>query len=302
MSANDDLYVTYYVVCVIDVLGQKQRLSGWSEIPEGNEPPPEFLKALRGTVIVVDKFRKWFEEYFNKVAACTMPEQYARLPEEQKTRYNRLKKVELKTQQFGDTFVFYTPTVTPEGDFSVLGIYRILGACCMAMITSLATKVPLRGAICIGTGTELAEETFYGPALSKAHHLEREVAGCPRIVVSRNIPGALEGQKTYSSDPQANQVLQVIAHTANSLTCEDTDGRQIVDFLGKGARDLIGDKAIQHGDVWKEEISRVWNFARSEMERFRAAGDEKHANRYDQLLAYIEPRLPAWGLSPERSP
>lgn len=299
MSDQGDSHFTYYIVCVIDVLGQGERLAGWSKLPPSGQLPSGFLDSLKKTVGVVRKFRQWFEEYYKTTAACSMPEQYARLSADQKAQYNRLKTVDLKTQQFADTFVFYTPTLTPQGDFAVMGLYRILGACCMAMISSLAGKEPMRGAVCIGTGTELDEGTFYGPALAEAHHMECEVAGYPRIVVSDRIPPLLDRHERYSGDPEINKVLQVMADTSASLICTDFDGLSVIDFLGKGSRDLHGDRAAEHVDLWKTMISSIWNFARSEAQRFEGEGNAKLAQRYKQLAEYMRPRLALWGVEAE---
>jgi len=65
--------------------------------------------------------------------------------------------------------------VTESADITVIPLYQMLVACCWAMPIFLACKIPLRGSICVGDGLAIAENTFYGPALSEAHALESEV-------------------------------------------------------------------------------------------------------------------------------
>ena len=79
--------------------------------------------------------------------------------------------------------------------------------------------------------------SFYGPALVEAHHLESEVAGYPRVVVSPTIRPFPAAGQTYSSDRQADQFMKQMATMCRSLIYEDAaDGSLMIDFLGEPGR------------------------------------------------------------------
>ena len=162
----------------------------------------------------------------------------------------------------------------------------------MAMLMSLAAKIPLRGAVTIGAGVELEARDFYGPALAEAHHLEGEVADRPRIVVSDKVRGFLAEGQVYSHDAEICGWMQHMAGASRSLLCEDTDGRWIVDFLGKGIRGLVGTDS-----QFPLAVRKTYEFVRSEAHRFRTEGPEKLALRYQILQEYVESRVCIWGLN-----
>jgi len=292
MKGNDGFYLMgYHVVCLIDVLGQKGKIRRWGDLPSNGQLTPDLIEALKQTVGVVLGFRDHFIEFFNLAATCTMPAKLASLPAKERERYRRFKDCKLNVQRFSDTFVFYSLVPNAYGDASVVPLYRALGACCMAMAASLSSKTPMRGAISIGPGMELEDRSFYGPALAEVHHLESEVAGYPRIVVSDAVRQFLAQGQVYSEDTEIDNLMQRMAATCRSLLCIDTDRHLIVDFLGRGMRDLLGS-----GTHVPDAIRSAHEFVRAEAMRFRASGESKLASRYELLQQYMAPRLPIWGL------
>ncbi len=289
---DDDYFLGYHVVCLIDVLGQKQKLAQWAELPDDRQVTPDFIKALKDTIGTVLTFRDQFIQFFEQLGQCTMPDKLTALPSEKQKQYHRFKECRVKVERFSDTFVFSSPIPNTHGDASITPLYRILAACCMAMFWSLAAKTPVRGAISIGTGAELEDESFYGPGLAEAHYLESEVAGYPRVVVSNSVRQFLADGQVYSSDREVAEIMKQIAGTCRSFICQDVDGCWIVDFLDKELRDLLGPD-LKGGDT----VRMAYEFVRSEALRFRNAGNSKLAVRYYLLQQYIESRLPIWGIA-----
>ena len=122
------------------------------------------------------------------------------------------------------------------------------------------------------------------------------MAGYPRVVVSPMVHEFLSEGQIYSNDPENNQIMSNIAKSCRPLLYQDVDGCWIVDFLGKGLRDLM----CSHGktkDLTIDLILRAaYDFVRSEAVRFRTEDDAKLARRYHLLQNYFELRLPLWGL------
>ena len=285
----DSFFFGYYVVCLIDILGQKQELKSWSILPDDGDPNPEFIKAIRDTVGAVLHFRDGFTEHFYQLGKDRVAHDGSALTEEDQKLIRRFKDCTVQIERFSDTFVFSSQVVNTHGDASIMPMYRILATCCFAMIMSLAVNRPVRGAVTVGTGVALEDGSFYGPALAKAHYLENKVAGYPRVVLSRDALRFMAGKHAFSTDRAVNQTMSKMTKVCQSLTTKDTDGHWIVDFLGKGYRD-IGDTPA----IMKNAVTKAYDFVQTEADRFRKAGDSKLAERYDLLQQYIESRLPLW--------
>jgi hypothetical protein len=161
----------------------------------------------------------------------------------------------------------------------------------MVMICGPAGKVPLRGSVCIGPGVELAEHTFYGPALAEAYELENKVAGYPRVLVADSVQQFLLAPDPRSDDPSVAKMMALMAQRCQSLIAKDFDGRLIVDYLGSGICDMM-----ESDDLVREAIKHSYEFARNEKARFRAAGNNVLAERYGMLERYVGSRLPILGI------
>jgi len=292
MSRKDDFtFFGYHVVCLIDVLGQKQKLARWANLPDDGQITPEFIDALKQTAGTVLNFRDQFIQLFEQLGRCTMPNKLAALPVEQQERYQRFKECNVLVERFSDTFVFSSQIPNAHGDASITPMYRVLAACCHAMIVSLAAKVPVRGAITVGAGGVLGDGSFYGPALAEAHYLEKDVADSPRVVLSPTVREFLADGQAYSPDPEIAQIMGQMASTCRSFICQDVDGYWIVDFLGKGLRDMLGpDTGVTMA------VKMAYDFVLAQAEQFRHAGNTKLALRYHLLQQYIEARLHLWGI------
>lgn len=292
-SADEGSRGRYHVVCLIDIQGQGAKLAKWAQPPPSLQPTPEFTMAVDQTVGTVHRFRHMFEEFFHESGKPRINQrQVDNLPKEKIDLYRRARECRLRTQQFADTFVFYAPVLNVHDDKSTVPLYQILAACCMAMTRSLADRIPLRGAVCIGMGLELAERNFYGPALAEAHHLESKEANYPRILVSAEAARFAQASGGFSPDDSVNAAMKSIAEGCYTLLCEDHDKKVIVDFLGQGAYSVFGGTVPS----MKASVEKAYCFVRTEAVRFRQAGDEKLAPRYALLLKYMEDRLPIWGL------
>jgi len=290
-APDDEFNLVNHVVCFLDLVGQQTKLGGWERLPESN-PTPDFIKALKQTVGTVMAFREMFQLYFDEAAKSIVPFGIVdSFPWQERQLIQRAQDCRLKTQQFGDTFVFYSPIPNSDGDVSMGAPFQLLFASCWAMVMSLAGKVPFRGAVSVGTGVELAENVFYGPALWDAYRHEREVAGYPRVVISPEAMRFFKGNAGFSESPPIDRYMKQMAVVCRSMLCMDTDGQLILDFLGRGVLDIVG---APRPDL-TEAIEKAYSFVRSESQRFRAC-DENLALRYAWLQKYMEARLHLWGL------
>jgi hypothetical protein len=292
-TADDDVvWAGPHVVCLLDLVGQQTKLAGWEDLSRSGLTS-ETVVALKHTVGTVLGFKDMFQNYFQVTARSYIPADWIEsLPQDIRAAYTRLKDCPLNTQQFGDTFLFYSRIPNSQGDVSMGASFQLLLACCWAMIVSLASKVPFRGAISVGAGIEIAEATIYGPVLADAHHIEQHVAGQPRIVVSQKSVRFFRGNTGFSENSHVDAFMKNMAARCRSLLCHDTDGQVIVDFLGQGVLDVLNGAKPD----LVSGVEKAYRFARSEAARFRQAGDDKLSARYTALVEYMKSRLPIWGL------
>jgi hypothetical protein len=289
MKDTNGYSLQYYVVCVIDVLGQQSRLAQWRELPLNGLLDAKLISALKNTLGIVLGFKDIFERYFKEVSQCTMPDRIAALSEEQQALYKRYRDCTLKTQQFSDTFVFYAPLQNVFGDLSVIQVHEILGACSMAMLISLAARIPVRGGMSIGVGTEIEDHGFYGPALAEAHYLESKKAKYPRIVLSSRVPQLLRTIEANAAKGVIERMMSGMAKECLNMIAMDSDGVWIVDYMGTGMKKYL--PLIQE---LNRAVFCAHAFVCSEADRFRAEENDLLATCYERLRSYIESRLELW--------
>jgi len=291
MTRREMFNLRPHVVCILDVLGQKDRLAEWAEIDVGN--PAASMPAIKktaGTIVVLEKMVRDFLAAFDQPPE--LDRLIASLPEDKREAAARFKDCSLGTQQFADTFVFYAPTANSFGDVSPTALYRVLTGCCTTMLTCLAAGVAMRGSICVGWGVELEDHNFYGPALGEAHRLETTVAEYPRIVVAESTLRFIQTLQEGQGGSDIDKLMSVLASQCRAMVGEHDDGIAMVDFLGEGFRCI----ACGPGSETLDRVKRAYRFTCSEAERFKSDGNEKLAGRYERVRRYIEYRLPIWGV------
>lgn len=294
-SKEDTVEFGHYVVAVLDLLGQGDRLAEWNSLP--NEVTPEFIQSIKNTVGVVEHFRDGFLSFFEGAKRTNFPDLIKTLSDQQRDWYERYSKCEIKIERLSDTFVFSCPLRNASGDVSTSPVFRIIAACSMAMVWSLAAGVPMRGGVCIGAGLIMDDGSFYGPALAEAHHLENKLAGHPRVLVSPSITEYLAEHSIYSEEPMVNTLMQQTAAACRGMICEDIDGLAMIDFIGTGFLPMFGAPEPQHLNWMKQ----AFRFACSEAKRFRESGKRELAVRYNLLQQYMVSRLPIWNIQPEEA-
>jgi hypothetical protein len=289
-------HIRYYVVCLIDILGQKKHLQRWARLPTDGKTSDEFNEAIENTVGTVLRLSGMFEGFFSEFGQPPQQAVLDRLPLPQWEPFMRIRECgPLTTQQFSDTFVFYAPLTNSHGDLSGATFFQMLTAAASAVLYGLATKAPIRGAITVGAGMEIRPGNFYGPALAVVHSLESEVAEYPRVVLSEEAVRFAHRKSGFSHDDVIEHIIAAYHEKhIRPLLIEDTDQQVIVDFMGHEFHSGVSDKP-----VIVNYASRAYRFARAEAARFEADGSDKLAKRYSRLLDYMEPRLSLWGIAAE---
>jgi len=288
---DEEIEFRYYVVGLVDVLGQEAELEKLSAIPRASDKEKQYIEAVRRTWGVVYLLRESFRGYYKTQKGPKDQARYETLTQDGKAEYERLMDVDFGMQQFSDTVVSYSPLRNRHGELTTRGVYGITCACANMMMVNLAKGIPLRGAVEIGVAAELASGEIYGPALSHAYNLECQVAQYPRIVVGPEFIRYLSKLILDAEETNQGKFNKAMAQFCLDLLRIDDDGSMLVDFLGPRMRELVGEG---HRDLVKKGLQ----FVSSEHERFRREGDRKLALRYSLLRGYYLFRAQDWGVEP----
>ena len=126
----------------------------------------------------------------------------------------------------------------------------------------------------------IEDNEIYGPALTKAIELEKREAEYPRFVVGDELLEFLESVKNQDPNTELGEWAKQAAVRCRRMIMQDTDGRQMLDFLCPEVR------AVLDASSSTDFVAEGYDFAENEYKRFQRAGDEKLASRYSRLLQY----------------
>lgn len=272
----------YYVVSLLDIQGQSEKMLRLEPLPEGEEGRQHTLNLLVESAGFVCKLRTLMKETYDQRAV---------VPQEmRKSSFaKKLAASSIKSESFSDTVVsFASLRNTDENEFPIVGLYGMLGATAGAMMAALNGGHALRGGIDVGIGTDFIENEIYGPALLKAYKLESCTAKpFPRIAVGPMIERFLSEMSALPNDTSESKFTAGLAMRCQRLITTDTDGVRILDYAGSEMVSIGGAPA-------KEFVLGAHRFVKRELERFGREGNQKLVQKYDYLNKYLESRIRPW--------
>ena len=276
----------HHLVAFLDVLGQRDKFRAL-RMPKNAAEEAQVKEALRQTAGFVVDLRKVFETQFEAFEAGS-----ARM------RAHTKEPLRPNFVGFSDSFVTSVPLRNDGGDLArVVTVFSALSAAAAVMLTSLASRHPLRGGIDVGLATEIGPGEIYGTALERAYLLECGIAKHPRIVIGdelwRYLNAALvEFEKRTT--PVAKSITAIVQRIIG-LIATDTDGNRILDYLGA----VIAESSMP--DHAKLMVQPAYEFVLAEQTRLIAEGNPKLVVRYASFRSYVESRLPLWGITVSKS-
>ncbi len=237
-----------FIFGLIDICGQESKLgelgSLWWELQDSRnmtgERSDKIEELKNETYGKVEDFRDIFSESFNvfKELILTNPKLETLSPDEQ-AEVKKIADDICTLRFFSDLAVFYIPFDAKDKLSTCFRIAAILYACTSASITKFKAGNFFRGGIEIGAGVELSNGDIYGPALSEAHRIERDVADYPRIVVGEKLSNFIQLKKqAANSGHYLDLMLSRIDNFCKKMIYQDDDGEFAIDYLGKGIADL----------------------------------------------------------------
>ncbi len=319
---EDELKQGFYLVGLVDILGQKEKLAEVDKISVDN--PEEFTKQLIEVWRPIQRLRAVFHETYTSFLDHRKQDALKEsLTGPEKDIYEYFQSPpEIKFQGFSDTVVFYVDLSNDNKCLPITAVLLSLIACSAAISTLMAMGHSLRGGIDVGRAAKLYKNEIYGPPLVCAHHLESKKAKWPRILIGAGLIGYLRAAlNTNDSDfsalepgqeklvanylsfgsqlkrehpdafPKYVNLIRNDAELCRRLIARDVDQDFMLDYLGEFISTLLS-KLPKHdsGKLFQMASS----FAASERERFHKLGDDKLYPRYIKLCDYIESRSSFW--------
>ncbi len=287
------IYVGYYFVAFIDIVGQRDKLKQFVSLPRSVAENQNVARILLETSEYVKDLRGQFDTLFNAAAKPTGLLDH--LKPDQRAWVEQRKQTILWRRGFSDSY-FMTIPCWYESSWGVhsLSIWASLFSICGLFIWALARKKPFRGAVEVGLGTEISKEEVYGPINVRVSELEKD-AGYPRIIVGEGLLNHLNDiERRCGDNLEGRHTKQCIQDCRNLITTDPTDhaGTLILDPMGEAVKSVSG-------AVAPEMVEHAYKFVVSQ-ERLFSESDKKLHRYYSHLRKYCESRLAIWNLKPIR--
>lgn len=231
---EEELHVSNYCACFIDLLGQRNALNGQSVMPEFSteKEKHDFLNIVKQSVGTIDRLQQQAQSFRQGTKGSFSKRKH--LNEEDKELYDEMKNTVAKQQRWSDGLVYYSSLDTEHNKCpmnAVMEIFMLAGTLCFL---GLAHKQPIRGAVETAWGVELHENELYGAVVANSYALESKIAQYPRIVVGDKTMTYLNAYIEYPADTTDKLALynRNCAQRCLNMTATDQDGYHIIDYLG----------------------------------------------------------------------
>ena len=281
-TISNTLTFQNYVVAFLDLVGQREALRRFLHIPTAQEEVPEFIETARQSLGKVLELRRDFASFFNGFNARRSHEpDLSNIPLEHHEAIRAAMQTEYTMLGLSDSLVIAVPLHGNDEHCKAMNSLElmILSICALAA-RAFAIGMVFRGGLDVGIATLIDANEVYGPAFANAYQLETEVAEYPRFVVGNELLTFLETVQNQGPQTKPGEVATHNAARCRRMIVQDTDGRQMLDFLGMEVRRALGESFSV------ELVRKGHDFVDSEYKKFRASGNEKLASRYFRLLQY----------------
>lgn len=280
-------YMKYYIVAIIDLLGQQKKLEELDKQPLNMIDEHRFSELFQKTIGEVQKLRKSFELY---IESAFKDRPIPEMPQEQLEMFIEYKKISQqfkpKIKSFSDTLVIYSP-ISDGKQIFLDSVYIILHSCCSIFTLLLSRNILCRGGIELGIATEIDENEIYGPAINNAYKLETKIAQYPRIVIGKRLIDLLNILENNSNDARMDMINKNYANLCKKLIFIDGDGHYALDYLGQEvynrSKEKIGNLIA---DIYKGIITNI--------ESLKQTHETNFYMKYLCLLYYFYSRKDLW--------
>lgn len=288
-TKTDKLLVQNYLVVFLDILGQRRLLREIKDLPTSKSDKELFKKNLKGIFSKVDGIRRLFKTYFE--SSKSHKPNIDLVPIERREEFIACQKSNAYYYSFSDSSVIAVPL---EQDYdncvAINGVYDALVATIGIGLMTLSAKTPLRGGLDVGVAWQIEGQEIYGPALERAYYFESNLAEYPRFVIGEELLTYILWVENQKGKTRFALYAKQLAGFCREMIVQDTDGRYMLDFIGKRAKEASGNS------IEAETVRQARDFVSSQYKKYVDMEDHKLASRYFRLLRYFNSRANLWGL------
>ncbi len=284
---DDNLVFQYYLVVFLDQLGQRDVLREITEIPTTEQEKQKFIEVMKKSVGRVLNIGKGFKNYVDSV--LSRAPNVNLVPPELREEFLAATKIQLSFYGLSDAVIIAVPLLRDADNCgAVNGIFSAFIATCGIGLLSLSVGVPMRAGLDVGVATRIDEDEIYGLALERAYYLESKLAEYPRFSVGNELTNYLLSVENQNCNTRIGQAAKGMAKHCRKMIVKDSDGRFMLDFLGRRIKDLAG------GIINQDIIISAFKFALSQHNKYSENNNDKMASRYHRLLQYFSSRKSIW--------
>jgi len=279
---------SFYVVVLVDLLGQSEKLEKFSTLPKSKEgkEAEHFIEMVKQTFEDVKKFRELILELRDVLS------RKIKIPDAIKSRLNtsQLKLAEkytmpiVEVQFFSDLAMLKINLLEREDHSPLISINSLFSQLAILFLSQLSIGIPLRGAIDVGICAELDKNDLYGQAVSRAYKLESKVADYPRIIVGQDFIDYLNSFEDIEVSKEEIKIIDFWVNYIKNCLIKDTDGNFILSYLSP----VFIDSYSYSIDSFKESIKDASKFIFNEIKKYEKLGDKKLQDRYIGLMNYFK--------------
>lgn len=278
-----------YAAAFIDLLGQKEALSGCSLVPNetDEESHTAFLSVIKASIGAIQRLHKSCHDFFDGFTKYRS-EWASKLSPEALVEYERMTKTNLSFQRFSDGLVAYVALGESDMPVPMNSVFGLLATCGGLCLLGLALREPIRIGLDVAWGVELEKNELYGCVIAKSHELESKVAGYPRIVIGEQLIDYLLSHSTRKEEDPFSSLNRKVAEHCLEMIAIDYDGYHIVDYLGPAFKKY----AATSLDATVFNIAHA--FVNEQLNKWRTAKRSDLALRYTLLDSYFEHNKGNW--------
>jgi hypothetical protein len=278
-----------YLIVFLDILGQRNILREIKDLPTNDNDKEIFLDKIRKTIGKVHKLRSAFQSFFDDSNAHVPNSDL--VPPEHRQEFLLARKSEVYYYGFSDSIIVAVPLMSNDENYTAMnGVCSALLATCGIGFLSLAATITLRAGLDVGVGTRIEGQEIYGPALERAYYIESNLAEYPRFVLGKELISYLYSIENQKCQTRLGIVAKNMARLCRELIIRDTDGRYMLDFMGKRYKEAA-DNSID-----AKVVKLAYDFVVSQNQKYMQEENEHLASRYYRLLQYVNSRKKNWGV------
>jgi hypothetical protein len=290
----------YWVVAFLDLLGYRVALAKLDYAVPPQDPAG--IDALsRGFANVVKPRRRLLRDVDRYIKQLSNPDlPLTHVSSEHRDFVASTRAIQIARTAGPDHIVLASTTFLKPGHFPLRALHTMFHASSIACLFQLAygsedvdSTLPVRGGIDLGMGVWL-DDNLYSPAVANAYELESCKATYPRIILSDRLLGLIQSELATDDGDHSpeRRADRTIAGLVRALLIKDpTDDRTMLDFLGPEMR-----RGLNDANHARTLAADAWAFVQAAEIKHRS--NPQVAPKYDWLVNYMKPRLPAWGVTP----